>query len=86
MNGSLPNGFPSLQLYCFEDRWNRRVALRPDLAPSLAMMVIRKEKPAPLPLKWFAVGHCWQYERMTRKWTLSLSFVIRFHSLSFVSF
>ncbi|CAI0551343.1 unnamed protein product, partial [Linum tenue] len=30
------------QLYCFEDRWNRRVALRPELAPSLAMLVIRK--------------------------------------------
>ncbi|CAL1363158.1 unnamed protein product [Linum trigynum] len=60
------------QLYCFEDRWNLRVALRPELAPSLAMLVIRKGKPAPLPLKWFAVGHCWQYERMTRKWTLSL--------------
>ncbi|CAN0926138.1 Histidine--tRNA ligase, chloroplastic/mitochondrial [Linum grandiflorum] len=54
------------QLYCFEDRGNRRVALRPELTPSLARLVIQKGKSAPLPLKWFAVGQCWRYERMTR--------------------
>lgn len=30
------------QLYCFEDRGNRRVALRPELTPSLARPVIQK--------------------------------------------
>ncbi|CAL5421861.1 unnamed protein product [Camellia sinensis] len=40
------------QLYCFEDRGNRRVALRPELTPSLARLVIQKG--------------CWRYERMTR--------------------
>ncbi|CAI0407689.1 unnamed protein product [Linum tenue] len=54
------------QLYCFEDRGNRRVALRPELTPSLARLVIQKGKSAPLPLKWFAVGQCWRYERMTK--------------------
>ncbi|XP_031256568.1 histidine--tRNA ligase, chloroplastic/mitochondrial [Pistacia vera] len=54
------------QLYCFEDRGNRRVALRPELTPSLARLVIQKGKSVPLPLKWFAVGQCWRYERMTR--------------------
>ncbi|KAI9122262.1 hypothetical protein K1719_006951 [Acacia pycnantha] len=54
------------QLYCFEDRGNRRVALRPELTPSLARLVIQKGKSAPLPLKWFTVGQCWRYERMTR--------------------
>ncbi|KAL5699336.1 histidine--tRNA ligase [Ranunculus cassubicifolius] len=54
------------QLYCFEDRGNRRVALRPELTPSLARMVIQKGKSAALPLKWFAIGQCWRYERMTR--------------------
>ncbi|CAM8931043.1 unnamed protein product [Rhodiola kirilowii] len=54
------------QLYCFEDRGNRRVALRPELTPSLARLVIQKGKSASLPLKWFAVGQCWRYERMTR--------------------
>ncbi|CAH9100808.1 unnamed protein product [Cuscuta europaea] len=54
------------QLYCFEDRGNRRVALRPELTPSLARLVIQKGKSVPLPLKWFAIGQCWRYERMTR--------------------
>ncbi|XP_057438293.1 histidine--tRNA ligase, chloroplastic/mitochondrial-like isoform X2 [Lotus japonicus] len=54
------------QLYCFEDRGNRRVALRPELTPSLARLVIQKGKSVSLPLKWFTVGQCWRYERMTR--------------------
>ncbi|XP_065857390.1 histidine--tRNA ligase, chloroplastic/mitochondrial-like [Euphorbia lathyris] len=54
------------QLYCFEDRGNRRVALRPELTPSLARLVIQKGKSVALPLKWFTVGQCWRYERMTR--------------------
>ncbi|KAM7265089.1 hypothetical protein ACFE04_002772 [Oxalis oulophora] len=54
------------QLYCFEDRGNRRVALRPELTPSLARLVIQKGKSVSLPLKWFALGQCWRYERMTR--------------------
>ncbi|KAJ9184329.1 hypothetical protein P3X46_004063 [Hevea brasiliensis] len=52
------------QLYCFEDHGNRRVALRPELTPSLARLVIQKL--VSLPLKWSAVGQCWRYERMTR--------------------
>lgn len=54
------------QLYCFEDRGNRRVALRPELTPSLARLVLQKGKSLSLPLKWYAVGQCWRYERMTR--------------------
>ncbi|GJS89060.1 histidine--tRNA ligase, chloroplastic/mitochondrial [Tanacetum coccineum] len=54
------------QLYCFEDRGNRRVALRPELTPSLARLVIQKGKSVPIPIKWFAIGQCWRYERMTR--------------------
>ncbi|KAH0703786.1 hypothetical protein KY290_019102 [Solanum tuberosum] len=54
------------KLYCFEDRGNRRVALRPELTPSLARLVIQKGKSVSLPLKWFAIGQCWRYERMTR--------------------
>ncbi|KAG6430979.1 hypothetical protein SASPL_109054 [Salvia splendens] len=55
-----------MKLYCFEDRGNRRVALRPELTPSLARLVLQKGKSVSLPLKWFAIGQCWRYERMTR--------------------
>ena len=54
------------QLYCFEDTGGRRVSLRPELTPSLARMVLGKGPALPLPAKWFAIGQCWRYERMTR--------------------
>ncbi|XP_077226158.1 histidine--tRNA ligase, chloroplastic/mitochondrial-like [Tasmannia lanceolata] len=54
------------QLYSFEDKGGRRVALRPELTPSLARLVIQKGKSIALPLKWFAIGQCWRYERTTR--------------------
>ena len=52
------------QLYNFEDKGGRRVALRPEMTPSLARMVMAK-KPTP-PLKWFSLPQCWRYERTTR--------------------
>ncbi|KAH7435441.1 hypothetical protein KP509_06G065200 [Ceratopteris richardii] len=54
------------QLYNFEDKGGRRVSLRPELTPSLARLVLQKGKALPLPVKWFAIGQCWRYERMTR--------------------
>ena len=56
----------SEQLYSFEDKGGRRVALRPELTPSLARLVLGKGRSAPLPIKWFAIGQCWRYERTTR--------------------
>jgi histidyl-tRNA synthetase len=52
------------QLYCFVDKGDRRVALRPEMTPSLARMVLA-QKPV-LPVKWFSIPQCWRYERMTR--------------------
>lgn len=54
------------QLYNFEDKGGRRVALRPELTPSLARLVLGKGKGLSLPAKWFAIGQCWRYERATR--------------------
>ena len=54
------------QLYNFSDKGDRRVALRPELTPSLARIVLAKGKGLPLPAKWFAIGQCWRYERTTR--------------------
>ncbi len=42
------------------------MALRPELTPSLARLVLQKGKSLVLPAKWFAIGQCWRYERMTR--------------------
>ena len=54
------------QLYNFEDKGARRVALRPELTPSFARLIMQQGKSLALPAKWFAVGQCWRYERMTR--------------------
>lgn len=54
------------QLYNFVDKGDRRVALRPEMTPSLARMVMAKKGGLPLPLKWFSIPQCWRYERMTR--------------------
>lgn len=54
------------QLYNFEDKGERRVALRPEMTPSLARMVMAKKGGLTLPLKWFSIPQCWRYERMTR--------------------
>ncbi|CAI0407688.1 unnamed protein product [Linum tenue] len=32
----------------------------------ISMFIFWSRKSAPLPLKWFAVGQCWRYERMTK--------------------
>ncbi|KAL3943933.1 MAG: hypothetical protein SGBAC_002010 [Bacillariaceae sp.] len=54
------------QLYNFADKGDRAVALRPEMTPSLARMVMAKKGGLPLPLKWFSIPQCWRYERMTR--------------------
>ena len=54
------------QLYSFQDRGGRRIALRPEMTPTLARMVFQKRTSTPLPLKWFSIPQCFRYERMTR--------------------
>lgn len=56
----------SEQIYTFEDKSNRRLALRPELTPSLARMIIARQKALLFPLKWSAIVQCFRYERMTR--------------------
>jgi len=54
------------QLYNFVDKGDRAVALRPEMTPSLARMVMAKKGGLALPFKWFSIPQCWRYERMTR--------------------
>ncbi|MCP4179567.1 MAG: histidine--tRNA ligase [bacterium] len=56
----------SEQIYTFVDKSNRRLALRPELTPSLARMIISRQKALNFPVKWSAIGQCFRYERMTR--------------------
>lgn len=51
------------QLYHFEDRAGREVALRPEVTPSLARMVASRPKDYRLPMKWWQGGPCFRGER-----------------------
>jgi histidyl-tRNA synthetase len=53
------------QLYHF-NLHDRHLALRPELTPSLARMVMARQGNLLLPLRWYAIPQCWRYERMTR--------------------
>ena len=54
------------QIYHFKDKSNRDLALRPEITPTLARMVAARKGGLSLPLKWFTIGQCFRYERMTR--------------------
>ncbi len=51
------------QLFHFEDKGERKVALRPELTPTLARMVASRANSLPKPIKWFNVGEHFRYER-----------------------
>lgn len=50
------------QLYEFRDKGDRHVALRPELTPSFARMVMAKSTSLPLPARWFSLPQCFRYE------------------------
>ena len=54
------------QLYSFQDKGNRKVALRPEMTPSLARMVMARAGALTTPIKWFSIPQCWRYERTQR--------------------
>lgn len=53
------------QLYHFVLH-DRHLALRPEMTPSLARMVIARQGAMRFPIRWFTVTQNWRYERMTR--------------------
>ena len=54
------------QLYTLQDKSGRALALRPEMTPSLARMVIQRFKELPSVIKWSSIPQCFRYERMTR--------------------
>ena len=51
------------QSYVFEDRSGEKITLRPELTPSLARMVAKKQGQLTFPLRWWSFGPFWRYER-----------------------
>lgn len=54
------------QLYEFRDKGDRHVALRPELTPSFARMVMAKGAALALPARWFSLPQCFRYEETQR--------------------
>lgn len=54
------------QLYSFEDRGGRKVAMRPEMTPTLARMVAAKGNQMPRPIRWYSLPNLWRYERPQR--------------------
>ncbi len=54
------------QLFDFKDKGDRDVAMRPEMTPTLARMVIARERDYRKPLKWFSVSQFFRYEKQQR--------------------
>lgn len=50
------------ELWRFEDKSRRPVALVAETTPSLARVFVERAKAEPLPVKWFTIGRLWRYE------------------------
>ena len=54
------------QLYSFEDRGGRTVAIRPEMTPSVSRMVAARRQELAYPLRWYSIPNLWRYERPQR--------------------
>lgn len=54
------------QLFCFTDKGEREVSMRPELTPSLARMAAARQRDFKKPLKWFSIGQFFRYEKQQK--------------------
>jgi histidyl-tRNA synthetase len=54
------------QTYVFEDRGGRKVALRPEMTPTVSRMVAAKRQELAYPIRWYSIPNLWRYERPQR--------------------
>ncbi len=54
------------QTYNFVDRGGRRLAVRPEMTPTVARLVAGKINELNMPLKWFSIPNLYRYERPQR--------------------
>jgi len=54
------------QLYAFTDKGDRKVAMRPEMTPSLARMLAERSRALPKPIRWFSLPQLFRYERQQR--------------------
>lgn len=54
------------QIYSFVDRGDRKVALRPEMTPSVARMIATKIQELPTPIRWYSIPNLFRYEKPQR--------------------
>jgi histidyl-tRNA synthetase len=54
------------QLYSFTDKGGRKVAIRPEMTPTLARMVAVKQRELPKPIRLYSIPNLWRYEQPGR--------------------
>ena len=54
------------QLYSFIDKGDRRVAIRPEMTPTVSRMVASKYQELAKPIKWFSIANFYRYEKPQR--------------------
>ena len=54
------------QTYTFTDRGDREVTLRPEMTPTVARMVAKKQKELAFPVRWYSIPNLFRYERAQR--------------------
>lgn len=54
------------QTYAFTDRGERRVAIRPEMTPSVSRMIAARQQETPIPARWYNIGQFMRYERPQR--------------------
>lgn len=54
------------QLFSFQDKGGREVALRPEMTPTVCRLVGEKASTLKRPIKWFSIAEFYRYERMQK--------------------
>ncbi len=54
------------QIYSFNDRGNRFVAIRPEMTPTVARMVAQIHKEVAKPIRWYSIPNLYRYEKPQR--------------------
>lgn len=54
------------QLYSFTDKGSRKIAIRPEMTPTLARMISARYKTINYPARWFSIPNLWRYESPQR--------------------
>jgi histidyl-tRNA synthetase len=54
------------QLFDFTDKGQRHVSIRPEMTPTLARMVIARERDYKKPLRWFSASQFFRYEKQQK--------------------